>query len=301
MARIVTQAGGLPGKRPRLFLAFTPGDTPTLEIVIEGVPFATAVLSEAWLTFKNSEGDADPGVLQLSTAVGAQGSVVDTGSDGVGLVRFTPTAVQTALLVAATLYFDLQVALSDGKVYTVARGHFRPWRPPVNAWEGSRGNTGLIRNPITEPVEGQPWPYENELLDDVVAGDDYAFRRLVYGLAAGRTVVSARFTMRSTPEQADPGLFQLAITSVSGAAGKIEDTGSGAPRRADLRFAFTQVQTALLAVARGWDVEVTLDNGEIHTVLRGTALAAAQVTLAVPVGGGIGGGGFDSGFDSGFG
>jgi hypothetical protein len=281
MTRLATGNTGV-AIAPRAILLlgdFAPGDTPHIERLVEAIPGAN-IIDEAWLTFKLNESDPDPGILQLhiTEISSAQGHIVDPGGDGVGLLRFTPTAVQTALLTTPGLHYDIALALADGSNYTVERGRFFLWLAPLNPWEGTRGATGLIREKSLEPLEGQPRPYENELLDDFVAGDDYNLRRFVYGLPTGRTVTAATLTVVDTPGQLDPGLFQLAITNVISAQGKIEDAGSGAPRRADLRFAFSTAQTALMTRARGWRMRVTLDDGRTFTVLRGTIKAPNDVT-----------------------
>lgn len=281
MAKIVAISTVSPAKRAQFFYGdFTPGDNVSIERVVEGVPAGRSI-KDGWLTFKNVQADADPGVLQLviGTILNAQGHVSDTGLDGVGYVKFTPTVAQT-LLLTGTTYYDIQVGLDNGDTYTVEIGRHRGWLPQVDAWQGERRSRGLVRRVSVEPLEHQPWRYENDLADDFVAGDDYTIERTIDGLQGSETVTSARLTALETSAQADPGLFQIAITTTASASGQIVDAGSGVPRTARVQFKFTRAQTALLNIARGWRMQLTLSDGMRYTVLRGTLYASLGVTAA---------------------
>ena len=94
---------------------------------------ATRTVTSAWLTVKSKETgadgsstfDADGGKLQITT----------TNNSGVGQIlnaatpelRFDLTAANTEKLNAHQLYyFDVQVKMSDGSIYTVERGTLTP-------------------------------------------------------------------------------------------------------------------------------------------------------------------------------
>ena len=94
---------------------------------------ATRTVTSAWLTIKSKETgadgsstfDADGGKLQITT----------TNNPGVGQIlnaatpelRFDLTAANTEKLNAHQLYyFDAQIKMSDGSIYTVEHGTFTP-------------------------------------------------------------------------------------------------------------------------------------------------------------------------------
>lgn len=93
-------------------------------------------ITKAWLSIKDKETDSDATEnAAWSPTAGARQSVTTTEADGRGwiynaseaspILRFDVTAVNSALLTARKLYyFDVQVLMSDGSIYTVERGTF---------------------------------------------------------------------------------------------------------------------------------------------------------------------------------
>lgn len=261
---------------------FGVNDDAAIERSVEGIP-SGRTLKDAWLTVKTLPTDTDAAaILQkaITTTPTANGQVSDTGGDGVGSVRFLLTPANTALL-SDVKYYDIQVALDNGETYTVERGKIQALRPAINTAIGTRNGRGYIRQVSTEPTtRASQFPQRNEIIDDLVAGDDFAIERSVDGLTGVLTVASARLTARAAPADADPGLFQITITTSPGGGGQILDAGSGVPRAARLRFALTKAQTAQLSTPRGFDVDVTLSDGKIYTVLFGTLYAPVGITIA---------------------
>ena len=92
------------------------GDQFPLRRTLTGLP-ANVTISSAKLTLKTNISDADPGLWQLSA------TVEDTGSTGIGTIRFDVTSTQTLLMVQDTPYwFDIQVTLSNGSILTIEEG-----------------------------------------------------------------------------------------------------------------------------------------------------------------------------------
>lgn len=89
---------------------------------------ATQTLSKAWLTFKESPADPDPGVVQkmiLPGAVADQGQITDTGADGTAALLFQLTAQNTLdLPVGRRIAYEIKVLTSAGKLYTAEQGYY---------------------------------------------------------------------------------------------------------------------------------------------------------------------------------
>ena len=97
---------------------------------------STRTISKAWLSVKDKQSDADPTEnAAWSPTAGARQSISTTEVAGRGVIlsasettpelRFDVTAANTALMTARkTYYFDVQVLMSDGALYTVERGTF---------------------------------------------------------------------------------------------------------------------------------------------------------------------------------
>jgi hypothetical protein len=71
-----------------------------------------------YMTIKNNTGDADPGVLQLTSP--SSGIVITTAASGI--VTATITATQSAALAAQTYVYDIQMKASNGDVTTLDTG-----------------------------------------------------------------------------------------------------------------------------------------------------------------------------------
>lgn len=105
-----------------------------------------AVLTKAWMTFKDSLSDADPGIVQkiiTTTDVPGTGQIEDDGSGDVDpVVRFDLQATDTELLVdvakvAEALptekYYDVKVLANLGGPYTGELGLIYTWPPATKA------------------------------------------------------------------------------------------------------------------------------------------------------------------------
>jgi len=101
------------------------GDQFSFRRIVRGVP-AGVTISSAILTLKATIATADPGLFQksiTSSNVVGTGQIEDTGSSGVGKLRFDLTDDDTLLMTADTqYYFDIQVTLSNGDILTLERG-----------------------------------------------------------------------------------------------------------------------------------------------------------------------------------
>lgn len=113
-----------------------PGDTrellvyPVVPVLRAGVSRAVTV---AWFSIKDDETDADATENAVWTAVGARQKITTTNNPGIGQIlqavtpelRFDLTAANTVFLTARrTYYFDVQVKMEDGAIYTVEAGAF---------------------------------------------------------------------------------------------------------------------------------------------------------------------------------
>lgn len=113
----------------------------TIEIVIfpeipRLVSGVTRTISKAWLSIKDKQTDSDTTEnAAWSPTAGARQSITTTETAGRGWIynsneltpelRFYITAANSALLTALqTYFFDVQVLMSDGALYTVERGQF---------------------------------------------------------------------------------------------------------------------------------------------------------------------------------
>ncbi len=115
-------------------------------------------------------------------------------------------------------------------------------------------------------------------------GDDLTIRRTINrvrsGLAAGVTITNAWLTVKTLEADADPGLFQKAITTsdVVG-TGQIEDDGAGDVDPI-VRFDLTESNTRLIAATlRFYDIQVKTDGGARYTGESGRIIAKEEITL----------------------
>lgn len=116
---------------------------------------------------------------------------------------------------------------------------------------------------------------------DIVAGDDVQVTRTVTSVPASTTITKAWFTVKAAGADADPGVFQKAITT-SDVAGTGQITDSGADGTGALRFDLTKTNTALLTpgVEYLYDIQVLLSNGNIATIEQGVIIARRSITAA---------------------
>ncbi len=94
---------------------------------------AARTVSTAWLTIKASQTAADATANATWTSSGGMQSITTTNNVGIGQIlsastpelRFDLTAANTVNLTARrTYYFDCQMKMNDGAIYTVERGRF---------------------------------------------------------------------------------------------------------------------------------------------------------------------------------
>lgn len=112
----------------------------------------------------------------------------------------------------------------------------------------------------------------------LVRGDNFPKRYYVTGIK-GVTVTSGRLTVKTALSDADPGVFQKAITSSNVAGtGQIEDTGANGI--ATLRFDITTANTEALTADTDYfyDVQVVLSDSQVLTLVKGVIRATEQVS-----------------------
>lgn len=94
------------------------GATFDVDREVPGVPSSDPV-TKAWLTIKNSEFDADPGVIQKVITVSAtsSGQIIQDGSpssgNGTARLLFLLSVTDTATLGAKSYIYDIQVKLAS--------------------------------------------------------------------------------------------------------------------------------------------------------------------------------------------
>lgn len=123
-------------------------------------------------------------------------------------------------------------------------------------------------------------------ITDLVAGDTYEVVRTITGLPSGYALDKAWMTVKASAVDADPGVFQKAITTsnVDG-TGQITDTGTG-DGSAAVRFDLASADTTLLTPGTSYvyDIQVRMVNGElirISTPEIGTIRTVRGVTVTI--------------------
>lgn len=114
-----------------------------------------------------------------------------------------------------------------------------------------------------------------------VEGDVVSRRFRVWDLR-GLTVTKAYLTVKAAYGNADPGLFQKAITTSNVAGtGQIEDDG-GSSDCAILRFdlSATNTRVGTPGDANVYDVQIHLSDGQVITQWRGPFVTNYEVTAA---------------------
>lgn len=115
----------------------------------------------------------------------------------------------------------------------------------------------------------------------LIRGDVFPRRWRVSRLS-GALATKAYLTVKADPENdADAAaVFQLSITTVSGASGQIEN--AGAQGTAVLRFdlSATNTRAVTAGVLYEYDVQLHLDDDRVITVVKGPFIAAEEVTRA---------------------
>ena len=105
------------------------GDTLLVPRSIPDLPSGRTV-TKAWMTIKTNYAVADPGILQkvaTTTAVPGVGQVIDIGADGEAFIslEFTPTDTGTTALPDELYFYDIQIKMDNGDIFTTERGIIR--------------------------------------------------------------------------------------------------------------------------------------------------------------------------------
>lgn len=113
----------------------------------------------------------------------------------------------------------------------------------------------------------------------VVRGDQFPIYRRVI-LSQGAVIAKAWLTVKVNKTDADPGVFQKEITSVSSADGVIERDGSDGKLVGILRFDISSTNTlALTADAYYYyDIKLLFSSGNISTLEQGIFSPAERIT-----------------------
>jgi hypothetical protein len=103
------------------------GDQFSRTFIVTDIP-AGVVISGARLTVKNDLSVADGSALfkkSITTSLTADGQIEDDGTgSGIGKCRFSILSADTQALSADTMYwYDFQVVLDSGDIFTLAKGH----------------------------------------------------------------------------------------------------------------------------------------------------------------------------------
>ena len=121
-------------------------------------------------------------------------------------------------------------------------------------------------------------------ISDLVAGDDYEITRTITGLPSGYALNKAWLTVKASAVDADPGIFQKAITTsnVDG-TGQIGDSGSSDGIGA-VRFDLVPADTLLLTpgTAYVYDIQIRYTNStltKVNTPEIGTITTTRGVTV----------------------
>lgn len=114
----------------------------------------------------------------------------------------------------------------------------------------------------------------------IVRGDAFPFRRIIPGIPSGAVISSVIFTLKASLADADgSATIQKSITSSNVAGtGQVENVGTGGI--GVIRFDLTATDTlAMIADQKYYfDIQVTLDSGDILTIESGITSAKEQVT-----------------------
>ena len=105
---------------------FVRGDEFSIVRKVPRVPITTTITA-AYLTFKSTISDLDAAAtVQKSITVSnvdGTGQIENNGSAGVGTIRFDMNEADTLLFTAnAKYFFDVQVKLSSGDIFTLEKG-----------------------------------------------------------------------------------------------------------------------------------------------------------------------------------
>ena len=123
----------------------------------------------------------------------------------------------------------------------------------------------------------------NELLDDIVRGEDRELPRTVDLTPIEDTLAKAWFTVKVLPTDDDAdAIFQKVITTVVSADGNIDEPGTGDPLTGHLYFLLPSADTLLLEADTYYyyDLKGKSSTGAKKVLEGGRLIVAEQVTQA---------------------
>lgn len=122
----------------------------------------------------------------------------------------------------------------------------------------------------------------NRDLQVIVRGDTKQIARTFTDLPTGITINRAWLTVKATADAADPGLFQIAITTTATTEGQITDA-STSDGQLSMRFNINGTQSAAAApdVRYLYDIQVRDSaTNAIYTLVMGSVTFVNQITMA---------------------
>ncbi len=129
-------------------------------------------------------------------------------------------------------------------------------------------------------------PTLDSSIDQIVVADDISIRRTIdfslSGFQAGTTITNAWLTVKANITDADPGLFQKAVTTTDvPGTGQIENNGTGDVNMV-VRFDLLPVDTTAIGARdlRRFDIQVKTSGGKIFTPESGLISSIDEVTKA---------------------
>lgn len=113
---------------------------------------------------------------------------------------------------------------------------------------------------------------------DIYEGQDYEINRTITDVPAGDTLAKAWLTLKTSIDDADPGLVQKEITSVN-VAGTGQITDTGADTTGAVRFDLVPADTALPTpgTAVPYDIKVRTTAGKVYPVEKGVFTTVQRV------------------------
>ena len=129
-------------------------------------------------------------------------------------------------------------------------------------------------------------PTFGTVIHDIVIGDDVSIRRTINfastGFESGTVITKAWITMKAELDDADPGIFQKAITTSDlPGTGQIENDGVGDVNMV-VRFDLLPADTIAIGLRlRHWGIQVRTAAGRIYTPEKGRMVCIREVTKAM--------------------
>jgi len=122
----------------------------------------------------------------------------------------------------------------------------------------------------------------NRDLQPIVRGDTKQVERVFTGLPVGITIDRAWLTVKENSNSADPGLFQVVITTAIASVGRIFDA-STSDGQLSMYFNINSTQTAAATAGRRYIYDIQARDGatnEVYTLVMGTVTFVDQITAA---------------------